>query len=201
MSTDPADVGKKIRTIRKNMKTTLDTLAVRTGFTKGYLSKIERGLQSPPIATLSSIAEALNVEIADFFERKHPNVKCSIVRRDERMQMAQSGNMFGYYLETIAHKKHDKKMNPFIITMIPHADDRTLFRHDGQELMFVLDGIMEFWYGDERYILNQGDCVYFDSHVSHRGQCVGDKKSIVLVVIYSEKNPKDETSGRQDELG
>jgi len=184
---DNDSIGSKIRTIRKNTKTTLDTLAVRTGLTKGYLSKIERGLQSPPIATLSKIASAFNVDITIFFERKDREVKCSIVRKDERRSIAQEGNIFGYHYETIAHKKYDKMMSPFVITLIPHADDQTIFRHEGQEMMFILKGAMEFWYGDERQILNEGDCVYFDSEMPHRGQCFGDTESKVLVVIYSAK--------------
>lgn len=187
------NIGNKIRVLRKSMKTTLDTLAVRTGLTKGYLSKIERGLQSPPIATLSKISSALNVDITIFFERRNQEVKCSIVRKDERNPIAQKGNIFGYHYETIAHKKHDKAMNPFIITLIPHPGDQTVFRHEGQEMMFVLQGSMEFLYGDERHILNEGDCVYFDSEVSHRGQCYGDTESKVLVVIYSAKPNPDES--------
>lgn len=192
---DKENIGEKIRKIRKDTKTTLDTLAVRTGLTKGYLSKIERGLQSPPIATLSKIASALNVDITIFFERKDHEVKCSIVRKDERRPIAQRGNIFGYNYETIAHKKHNKVMNPFIITLIPHADDQTIFRHEGQELMYILQGAMEFWYGDERYVLGEGDCVYFDSEVAHRGQCCGDVESKVLVVIYSAKSTLEDAPG------
>ena len=190
---DKENIGGKIRKIRKDTKTTLDTLAMRTGLTKGYLSKIERGLQRPPIATLSKIASALNVDITIFFERRDREVKCSLVRKDERRSIAQKGNIFGYHYETIAHKKHNKVMSPFIITLIPHADDQTIFRHEGQELMYILQGSMEFWYGDERHILNEGDCVYFDSQVPHRGQCFGDAESKVLVVIYSAKPNLEDT--------
>ncbi|MDT8272054.1 MAG: XRE family transcriptional regulator [Desulfomonilia bacterium] len=190
MIDDHESIGMKIRTYRKHTKTTLDTLSVRTGFTKGYLSKIERGHQSPPIATLSKIANALNVEIADFLERKYENVSCCIVRRTDRKPVAPRGAMFGYTYEALAHKKHDKLMNPFIITLIPHSNDRTVFRHAGQEIMFVLEGSMEFWYGDEKYVLDAGDCVFFDSDTPHRGQCVGERESKVLVVIYSD-NPRN----------
>ena len=186
MTDENEHIGMKIRAFRKSMKATLDTLSLRTGLTKGYLSKIERGQQSPPIATLSRIADALNVEIADFLERKQEDVRCCVVRSTERKPIAQRGTMFGYSYESLAHKKHYKLMNPFVITLITHANDRTVFRHAGQELMFVLQGRMEFWYGNEKYILNTGDCVYFDSDTPHRGQCVGDKESKILVVIYSD---------------
>jgi transcriptional regulator with XRE-family HTH domain len=183
-------IGLKIRALRKSMKATLDTLSLRTGLTKGYLSKIERGQQSPPIATLSRIADALNVGIADFLERKQEDVRCCIVRSTERKIIPHRGAMFGYSYESLAHKKHDKLMNPFVITLIPHANDRTIFRHAGQEFMFVLQGRMEFWYDDEKHILNVGDCVCFDSDTPHRAQCVDDKESKILVVICNSYDQK-----------
>lgn len=181
---DEESIGQKIRNLRKSSKTTLETLAKRTGFTKGYLSKIERGLQIPPIATLSRLAEALNVEVANFFEKKQHDLKYCIIRKNERKPIVQDGNIFGYRYESLAYTKHDKFMSPFLITLIPHATDKTVFKHDGQEMMFVLQGSVEFWYDNERVVLEEGDCVYLDSEVSHRAQCIGDIESKVLTVIY-----------------
>ena len=39
----------------------------KTGFAKSYLSKVESGWRSPPIATLSKIAQALGVGYCSFF--------------------------------------------------------------------------------------------------------------------------------------
>ena len=47
------ELGRKIRSMRKARAITLDVLTMRTGLSTGYLSKIERGLSSPPIATLT----------------------------------------------------------------------------------------------------------------------------------------------------
>jgi transcriptional regulator with XRE-family HTH domain len=66
---DEKKIAEKMRNLRVGKNITLDNLAMRTGFTKGYLSKLETGKQIPPIATLSRIAKALGVEIADFFDR------------------------------------------------------------------------------------------------------------------------------------
>lgn len=178
-------IGKKIRYLRRKSRVTLQKLALTTGFTKGYLSKIERGIKIPPIATLSKIANALNTEVADFFETKRGETKCSIVHKDERRAVVRDGSSFGYHYEAIAYKKHDKIMNPFIITLIPRAKDQTIFSHEGQELMFVLKGTMEFWFDEDRHIVKAGDCIFFDSEVPHRGQCLGNKEAKVLVVIYS----------------
>ncbi len=52
--------------------------------------------------------------------------------------------------------------------------------------MFVLEGKMMVFLGDEKHILEGGDCIYFDSSIPHRGECIGDKEAKVLVAIFSE---------------
>jgi quercetin dioxygenase-like cupin family protein len=52
--------------------------------------------------------------------------------------------------------------------------------------MFVLEGKMRVFLGDERHIPEEGDCAYFDSSILHRGECVRDRETKVLVVIVSE---------------
>ena len=179
-------IAEKIRNLRLEKNITLESLGERTGFTKGYLSKLENAKKVPPIASLSKIARALGVEIADFFDRETKDIRHSIVRKDERKPVIRNGTLFGYYYESIAYKKHHKKMEPFIITLTPHARDHTIFDHRGEEFMFVLEGKMKVLLGDERHILDEGDCIYFDSSIPHRGECIGDKEAKVLVAIFSE---------------
>jgi transcriptional regulator with XRE-family HTH domain len=179
-------IAEKIRNLRMGKNITLDSLAERTGFTKGYLSKLENAKKVPPIATLTRIAKALGIEIADFFDRETDDTSYCIVRRGERKPVIRNGTLFGYYYESIAYGKRHKKMEPFIITLIPHAMDHTIFDHRGEELMFVLEGKMKVFLGQERHILEEGDCIYFDSSIPHRGECIGDREAKVLVVITSE---------------
>lgn len=179
-------IAEKIKNLRLEKNITLDDLGKSTGFTKGYLSKLENSKKVPPIATLSRIAKALGVEIADFFDREINYPRHSIVRKNERKPVIRDGSLFGYYYESIAYRKHQKKMEPFIITLVPHATDHTIFDHKGEELMFVLEGRMRVFLGDERYILDEGDCFYFDSSIPHRGECVGDKEARCLIVVASD---------------
>jgi len=53
--------------------------------------------------------------------------------------------------------------------------------------MYVLEGTHEFAYGDQKYILKEGDSIYFDSSVSHSGRSLGKKKAKILAVLYSYK--------------
>jgi len=182
---DELKIGRKIHQIRLQNKLTLLEIAQRTGFTKGYLSLIERGKKSPPIATLSKIARAFGVDIGAFFEQKKPEDSITLVKEGEREVVVRDGTIFGYRYETIAPAKRQKKMEPFIITLPAHSKEGDLFDHEGEELLYVLEGKTNFFYGDKKYSLGKGDCIYFDSSIPHRGEGVGTKPAKALVVIYT----------------
>lgn len=180
---DELRIGRKIRQIRLQHKLTLVETAQRTGFTKSYLSMVEGGKKSPPIATLSKIARAMNVDIAAFFEYRKPEDQIILVEKGKGKTVVRDGNVFGYRYESIAPTKRHKKMEPFIVTHIFRPNKPGWFDHEGEELFYVLEGRIKFLYGDKEYFLKQGDCLYFDSSIPHRGEGVGKKPAKVLVVI------------------
>lgn len=182
---DELKIARKIRQIRLKNNLTLGKVAERTGFTKSYLSMIESGKKSPPIASLSKIAKALHVDIAAFFEEKRPEDRIIVVRKRERKTVVRNGTIFGYRYESIAPAKRQKKMEPFVITLPSHSREGNRFDHEGEELLYVLEGETNFFYGDKKYLLRKGDCIYFDSSIPHRGEGIGTKPAKALVVIYT----------------
>lgn len=182
---DELKIGRKIRQIRLQNKLTLEKVAERTGFTKSYLSMVETGKKSPPIASLSKISQALNVDIPAFFEQKKPKDRATLVRKGERKVVVRDEKVFGYRYESIAPTKGQKKMEPFVITHLPESKDSNWFDHEGEELFYILEGKINFFYGDEKYLLCEGDCLYFDSGIPHRGEGIGKKPAKALVVICS----------------
>ena len=56
-------IGSRVGELRAKRGITLEQLAAATGFSKGYLSKIENSRKVPPIGTLSRIAQALSTDI------------------------------------------------------------------------------------------------------------------------------------------
>ncbi|PCI60973.1 MAG: DNA-binding protein [Kordiimonadales bacterium] len=61
----PPDIGVKIKKLRSELKLTLDQLAKASGVSKSMLSQIERGMTNPTVATLWSLTQSLNIDIAD----------------------------------------------------------------------------------------------------------------------------------------
>jgi transcriptional regulator with XRE-family HTH domain len=59
-----SEIRRRIKASRINRKFTLEHLANQTGFTKGYLSRIEKSEKSRPLSTLGIIARALGITIS-----------------------------------------------------------------------------------------------------------------------------------------
>ena len=76
-------------------------------------------------------------------------------------------------------------MEPFFLE--PAFDEKAVFMHEGEEFMYVLEGVHEFVYDNKRYILKEGDSIYFDSRIPHTGRSIGKKKAKILAVMYSYK--------------
>ena len=179
-------INDRIKRLRLSKKITLESLAKMTGFTTGYISRIENSDTAPPISTLSKIAQALEVDISFFLsESRADSLKnMVIVKKDDPKELTDRAS-YGYQFEALAGKKIGKNMEPYIL--YPDFEYNTIFQHEGEEFLYVLEGRIEFVYGDERYALESGESMYFDAHIPHSGVSMGDKKAKVLIIIYSYK--------------
>jgi transcriptional regulator with XRE-family HTH domain len=184
---DEKQIAKNIKNIRLDHNLSQEKLAELSGLTKGYISKIEKSDTAPPLSTLSKIATALNVDITQLTveELEIPgDIDLCIVRKGEGKKIS-NASLEGYHYEALAHKKSGKNMEPFFL--MPAFDEKAVFQHEGEEFMYVLQGVHEFIYLDKKYILNEGDSIYFDSRIPHTGRSIGTKRAKILAVMYSYK--------------
>ncbi len=180
------DLGNQLRKLRNTRSLTLQDLADLTGVSKPNLSQIENNFVTPPIATLLKIAGALGVPIGYFFQESPQERKMIVVRKEDRYGIAKGPHIthIGYQYEPLAYPKIDKCMEPFIVVMEERqASDIAFNNHRGEEFLYVLAGSLEFCYGDDSVILEEGDSLYFDSIIPHGYRGIGGSAK-TLVVIY-----------------
>ncbi len=180
-----SEIGDKIRRLRKNKEMTLDQLAVKCSVTKGYLSKVENSDKAPPVSTLINIAAGLGVGISEIFGEDQVDPSLTLVKKKDRLIMARDGTRFGYSYETLAHSYPRKHMEPYILTIPKDIEQHPLFQHKGEEMLMVLKGNLRFLHGNQDYKMAEGDSIYFDSGIPHRGFVVGDVPVKCLIVIYN----------------
>jgi len=182
-------IGQRIRAIRQEKRLTLDELATRTGFAKSYISQIETLKREPPISTLTKIAYVLRVDVFFLISgevRRGDEQFITIVKASERRVIPRPSGSPAYAYEPINDKKIDRLMDGYIVTVGPEFPPEPLV-HEGQELTYVLEGRHEFVYDRKTYLLEKGDCYYFDSTKPHYSRSLGDKPAKLLVVFASKK--------------
>ncbi len=163
----------------------MDALARKAGFTKSYVSQIENRKREPTIGTLVTIAHALGVNVSSIIGSEkllEDEGTPAIVRAGERRRVAIPSKATNIMYESINYKKKDRLMDAYILTPATEFSDKPM-AHEGQELLFVLHGKEELVYNGKSYILEEGDCCYFDSSTSHYGRSVGEEQSRILVVF------------------
>ena len=178
-------IARRIKGLRKSKEMSLEKLASRTGFAPSYLSQIENLKREPPISSLARIAQALEVDVVHLItgeDAGQGTAEFTIVKPSERKTHARSSGQGGYTYESITHKKKDRLMDGYILTSKFEFPDEPV-RHKGQELVFMLEGKQEMVYDNKSYIIEEGDCLYFDSDRPHYSRSLGDKRARFLVVF------------------
>lgn len=172
-----------LRMLRRENGLTLEALADRTGLTKSYLSKLERGHSTPSIAVAIKLAGALRVDVGALFGEQGDSNLIKVDRASERTPLATT-NLSGYSrYDGIAVGMTGKQMLPFVMYP-PTGEVEPAFReHDGDELVVVHRGSVEVEFPDRSVTLGEGDSAYFKGGVPHRFRSVGQSPAAMFVVI------------------
>ena len=185
---EQSDISHKIKSLRKKRAVTIQDLAKKTDLTPGYLSKIENSTTPPPIPTLAKIAYGLGVHVSYFFEEEgEPNGGLSIIKKNKRKKLIGDYTPLGYQYEAVIHRKKDKNIKALIVTL-PHgldSDEIPFNYHDGEELIYVLSGKMIFYYDDEQYPVEEGDCLHFDSTIPHKVAAASREEPAQILSVLS----------------
>ncbi|MBD7945859.1 MULTISPECIES: helix-turn-helix domain-containing protein [Psychrobacillus] len=159
------DIGKKIKSVRSKKKMTQQVLADLAGITKSHISKIENGLTTPTLVTLSNIAKALDSPTSWFIEQEEHG-ELSIVRKDKREAIDEK-NEIGYEYELLANKKNMSIISPTIVTVLPGAENIEPYIHENDEFIFILTGSIHLLYDGTKYEMTAGDSAYFSGKKPH----------------------------------
>ncbi|MCP5400878.1 MAG: helix-turn-helix transcriptional regulator [Novosphingobium sp.] len=61
-------IGWNVRRLRKEREITQEDFATDSGFDRGYISGVERGVRNPSILVLERIANALGADVAELLD-------------------------------------------------------------------------------------------------------------------------------------
>ena len=192
-------IGARIKQLRLERGLTITILAEKSGFTRGYISKVENSKKAPPVSTLMSLVRAIGVNINDIFSEGETETNFTIVRKSERQAISLNGSSFGYSYEPLAPTFPKRHIDPYILTIPNNPKGTKTFQHKGEEMILVLEGKLAMTYGDKEYLVEEGDCIYFNSSIPHEGYAVGNNKVKCVMVFYNEEHTNNNLGNRKSE--
>lgn len=178
------ELAQRLKAHRLAKRLTLEEVASRTGLTRSWLSKVENFRVTPSLPALGQIASALEVPIAELLKGLDQRPKLVVVRKAERQVIERDNPRSRTRYESLAFKRPDRKMDPFLLTVPPGETKRPAMPHEGEEFLLVVSGAVDFEYDDERHQLSAGDSLYFDATAKHRLLNPHKKSAEVLCVFF-----------------
>lgn len=177
-----AAIGREVRELRHQRGMTVSDLAQATGLSVGMLSKIENGVTSASLTTLQALSAALSVPVTTFFRRFEERREAVHVKAGKAVEIDRAGTRAGHQYRLLGHLQANSSgvmVEPYLITLTETSDIFPTFRHDGVELLYVLEGEVGYRHGEQSFHLRPGDSLFFDADAPH-----GPDQLIVLPVRY-----------------
>lgn len=180
-------ISNKIKEIRKDKKITIQHLANKARVSKGLISQIENNRTVPSLPVLMNIVHSLNFDLTDFFKDISPNnnhQKVFIIRAKD-YQLFEKETAKGFVYKRILTRNLHGGPADFILLCLKKGASRNQIVHtDAFEYKYVIKGKVEYLIEDTKYILEEGDSLFFDGRLGHKPSNIGESDAILLVIYY-----------------
>jgi transcriptional regulator with XRE-family HTH domain len=178
-------VAGKIRALRQQKNLTLAQLSSSANVSKGLLSKIENSRTIPSLPVFLNIVTSLDVSLKDFFDGMDflRGRDYRVVRKDEQEPIQKEDREGFSYKLILAQNMTGTAVEVCLLTVKPGARSKATTT-DGYELKYILSGECDYFIGEEKIVLREGDALYFDASKPHMPVNRGLSPVVMLVVYF-----------------
>lgn len=176
-------LAKKMKSIRVKKNLTLQTLSEKAKVSKGLLSKIENSRTVPSLPVFLNIVHCLDTPLQEFFDGVElPFGKDYLLVKASEQQDIQKEEREGFnYRLILTQSVSPTAMEVALLSVQPGARSRATTT-DGFELKFMLSGTCDYYIGEEKLTLNEGDALYFDASKPHMPVNRSFAPAVMLVI-------------------
>jgi transcriptional regulator with XRE-family HTH domain len=171
-------LGQNLRALRKAKALTLAQLGEKAGLSASYLSQLERGVTMPSLPRLTSIAEALGVEVRYFFEKDADSPRTIKANQGKKLRGGP-----GISVELLSADPFGKAIQPYRMVCAPGAKQEHRSTYPGEWCGFVLKGELTVTVGAETFVLAAGDSIHYHRHQPHSWRNDGTEECVVIWTV------------------
>jgi transcriptional regulator with XRE-family HTH domain len=183
-----AAIGQGVREFRKGAGLGIVELARRARLSPGMLSKIENGAISPSLATLRSLARALQVPVTSLFREFEEVRDTTFVRAGQGLLVSRDGPRIGHEYRILGHTTSKRiAVEPYLMS---YAEVFPVYQRSGNEFIYVLEGELTYRHGRKLFAMSAGDSLLFDAAVPHGPEKLSKTPVRYVAVVCYPRNPE-----------
>ncbi|NIG52078.1 helix-turn-helix domain-containing protein [Chitinophaga sp. Cy-1792] len=186
-------ISNKIKEKRKSKGITIQELADKAEVSKGLISQIENNRTVPSLLVLINIIRALNLDMNEFFneiDQQGQGAKV-IVKQKASYQPFEKEPAKGFQYKRVLTKNIKNFPVDIVLLELKKGARRSqLVKTDAYEYKYIIKGQVEYLIDNEKYILEEGDSLFFDGRLGHKPANTGDADALILVVYFFLDNEK-----------
>lgn len=176
-------VGERIRSLRNLKGWSLRKLSGVCGLSANSISRIERGENSPTLASLHCLAQALDVPITELFQT---DTDCCVFTKIGEGIRIQNADV---ELESLGSGLPHQRIEPFRVHIPPESKlSSERITHPGHELVYCLVGEIKYLVRDQEFHLQEGDSLLLDASQPHAWENPYPKTATILLVFESNQD-------------
>lgn len=164
-SAGPVAIGSRIRAARQDQRLTIEHVADATGLTKGFLSRVERDLTSPSVASLVTLCQVLSISIGELFAAPETH----LTRRGEGPRISLGGEGI---VERLLTSRSERRLQILGATIEPYGrGEAELYAVDCDvDVLHIISGELTLRMTQDSYELKAGDTLSFPGREPHSWQ-------------------------------
>ena len=164
---DRSLVAGNLQALREVNRLSMAELAHRSGVSKAMISKIERQEGNASGEILGKLAEALDVGISQLLSRPAPG-DVVLVKPGEQAVFGSADG--GFIRRALSPSFPNRGIDIVRNTLMPGMSTDVFPAHKRgvHEYVVVLAGTLNVELDTQRIVVEAGDCLFFDAHVTHQ---------------------------------
>ncbi|HZT92877.1 MAG TPA: XRE family transcriptional regulator [Gaiellaceae bacterium] len=180
----PAAIGGRLKAARLARRKTLTEVAVASGLTKGFLSKLERDQANASVASLIRLCDVLEISVASLFEAPTGE----LVRRSEYPRINFGGEGMREFLLT---PRREQRLQAILSEIEPAggSGDELYTLPAEIEFAFVLAGRLLVRVEDRELVLEEGDTLTFPAQSPHGFRNADDAAPARVLWVFAPALP------------
>ena len=171
---------------------TIEQLAVKSGFSKGFISQVENFRITPSLNALNKIAGALGIGIGGLFQKESHEPEYTFGKLSSGEEVIRNEGNYGIRYFALAYPQIGRIMDPFLVEYHRTGEERDFMFHDTEEFFLLLEGTIEYYILNEESVhrMSPGDTLYMKPNLPHKVRLADGCDYAKALITYSKGNPE-----------